>query len=255
MHQQRRQARVLVRDFDVLDTRIADDSDRLAEDRDGFLVDLHPARRLRLQEALAGLVVARRALETGRGGEQMAVLLGGAAARLDLVAHAGPFLEPGIVVADLVAQGEADAVHLVDLGAAPRRAAQANEQSHRPAIVVGEIEKGRIALVVGHNMPRRNKVKAAAGWSGTQVRGASQGVCSSGGAAQCLLRRRSRCHGLPAIRNSSPKVRQFASAGGTLAARSRGAESRQPGTSLLPAAQEFQARTLVRSPALQPDPS
>ena len=76
-----------------------------------------------LQEALAGLVVVRRAHQAGGGGELVALLLVLAAARLDLVAHARPFLEPGVVVADLVLQRAADAVDLVDLGAAPRRGA------------------------------------------------------------------------------------------------------------------------------------
>ena len=45
-------------------------------------------------EALAGLVVARRPHEAGRGGELVPFVL--VAPRLDLVAHAGPFLEPGM---------------------------------------------------------------------------------------------------------------------------------------------------------------
>ena len=46
-----------------------------------------------------------------------------AAARLDLVAHAGPFVEPGMVVADVILERAADAMHLVDLDAGPRRGA------------------------------------------------------------------------------------------------------------------------------------
>jgi hypothetical protein len=51
--------------------------------------------------ALAGLVIALRAHEAGRGGQPMALLLLVAPARHDLVAHADPFVEPGIVVADV----------------------------------------------------------------------------------------------------------------------------------------------------------
>ena len=126
MHQQRRQARAFIRNFDVLDARAADDRGGVAERLHRLRVDVHPALRLRLQEALAGLVVARRAQEAGRRGVLVAVLLGGAAARLDHVAHAGPFLEPGIVVADLAGERAADAIDLVDLGAAPRRAGEAD---------------------------------------------------------------------------------------------------------------------------------
>ena len=73
-----------------------------------------------------------------------------APARLDLVPHARPFLEPGVIVADAVAQGAPDAVDLVDLDAGPRRARQADEQPHRPAVVVREIQEGRIVLAIGH---------------------------------------------------------------------------------------------------------
>ena len=50
----------------------------------------------------------------------MTGLLRFASARLDAVAHAGPFLEPGVIVAHAVAQRAADPVDLVDLGAAGR---------------------------------------------------------------------------------------------------------------------------------------
>ena len=88
----------------------------------------------------------RRAHQAGGGGERVALLLRVAAARLDDVAHARPFLEPGLVVADLVLERAADAVDLVDLGAAPRRGGQAQQQAHRPAVVGREIDEGRIVL-------------------------------------------------------------------------------------------------------------
>src|SRR5579864_2939851 len=102
-----------------------------------------------MNEALAGLVIARGADETGCGGELVAGALGVAAARLDLVAHPRPFLEPRGVVADLVGERAADAVDLVDVDAGPRRAAEADQQPHRPAIVGREVEEGGIVFLFG----------------------------------------------------------------------------------------------------------
>jgi hypothetical protein len=70
--------------------------------RHRFLVNLHSLLRLRLQETLAGLVIARCAQEAGRRREPVPLTLSGAAARLNPIAHARPFFEPGVVVANLV---------------------------------------------------------------------------------------------------------------------------------------------------------
>src|SRR5262249_7969682 len=86
MHQERGEGRALVRNLNVLDAWAADDRGRIAKRLDGFGIDLHAARRLRLQEALAGLVVARGAQKTGRRGLVVPLSLGKAPARLDLVA-------------------------------------------------------------------------------------------------------------------------------------------------------------------------
>ena len=59
-------------------------------------------------------------------------------------------LEPGVVVADVVLERAADPMHLVDLDAGPGRGGQADEQPHRPAIVVGEIEEGGIVFAADH---------------------------------------------------------------------------------------------------------
>ena len=80
-----------------------------------------------MNEALAGLVIAAGAHEARRRGELVAGAHGVAAARRDLVAHAGPFLEPRVVVADLVGERAADPVDLVDLDAGPRRAGEADQ--------------------------------------------------------------------------------------------------------------------------------
>ena len=114
-----------------------------------LLVDRGRARAV-LQEALADLVVVRGAHQAGGGGELVALALRVAAARLDDVAHARPFVEPGLVVAELVLQRAADAVDLVDLGAAPGRGGEAEQQPHRPAVVGREIDEGRIVFSVAH---------------------------------------------------------------------------------------------------------
>ena len=57
---------------------------------------------------------------------------------------AGPFPEPRIVIADTVLQAQADAVDLPDLGAAPRRHVEADQQSVRPAVVFREICEGQL---------------------------------------------------------------------------------------------------------------
>ncbi len=80
-----------------------------------------------MDEALAGLIIAAGAHETRSRGELVPGALGIAPARFDFVAHAGPFLEPRRVVADLVGKRAADAVDLVDVDAGPRRAAEADE--------------------------------------------------------------------------------------------------------------------------------
>ena len=99
-----------------------------------------------MDEALAGLIVTRGADEARRGGELVAGAQGFAAARFDLVAHAGPFLEPRRIVADLVEQRAADTIDLVDVNAGPRRAAEADQQSHRPAVIGGEVEEGWVVF-------------------------------------------------------------------------------------------------------------
>ena len=146
MHQERGQARIAVWNFDRLDSRPADHGGGFLEQAHRIRIDVHAALRARMNEAFAGLVVAAGAHETCGRGETVAGALGFAAARRDLVAHPYPFLEPGIVVADLVEERAADAVDLVDLDADPRRRGQANQQAHRPAIIVREVEEGRIVF-------------------------------------------------------------------------------------------------------------
>src|SRR5581483_11850727 len=81
--------------------------------------------------------------------------LGVAATGRNLVAHAHPFLEPRIVVADLVGERPADPVDLVDLDAEPRCRREAYQQPHRPAITVREIAEGEVFFHVRHAAPSR----------------------------------------------------------------------------------------------------
>ena len=129
---------------------MADDRGSVSEDLHRLGVDVHAALGARMDEALAGLVVAARAQKARRRGALVAVLLLLAPARLDLIAHAGPLLEPGVVVADVILERAPDPVHLVDLDAGPRRGGQADEQAHRPAVVVGEIEEGGVVFTADH---------------------------------------------------------------------------------------------------------
>src|SRR5262245_2679892 len=73
-----------------------------------------------------------------------------AAARRDLVAHAGPLFEPGGVVAEVIFERASDAINLVDFDTGPGRGAQANEQAHGPAIVGGKVKEGGVVFAADH---------------------------------------------------------------------------------------------------------
>ena len=148
-NEQRRQCLVAVRHLDMFDARPLQQGRAVGERLHRFLVGLGGARAV-LEEPFADLGVVRRAHQAGGGGQRMALFRLVAAARLDDVAHLRPFLEPGLVIAELVAQGAADAVDLVDLGAAPRCGGQAQQQPHRPAVVAREIDEGRVVFAVAH---------------------------------------------------------------------------------------------------------
>ena len=150
MHEQRGQARRPVRHLDRLDARMPDVGGRILEDFHRLGVDVEAALRAWMDEALAGLVVAAGAHEARRRGLFVALALFVAPARLDLVAHAGPFLEPGIVVADMIFERAADAVHLVDLDAGPWRGGEADQQAHRPAVVGREVEECGVVFAADH---------------------------------------------------------------------------------------------------------
>src|SRR5215471_20286373 len=150
MHEQRRQTGAVVGHLDRFDARVADDGSSVLENLHRGGVDGHAALRARLDETLAGLVVARRAHEAGCCGELVLFALLVAAARRDLVAHAGPLFEPGSVVAEVIFERASDAIDLVNLDTGPGRGAQANEQAHGPAVVGGKVKEGGIIFAADH---------------------------------------------------------------------------------------------------------
>src|SRR5262249_23676788 len=150
MHEQRRQAGAVVGHLDWLDAWMADDGRGILEDFDRRGVDGHAALRARMDETLAGLIIARRAHEAGCRREPMPFALLVAAARRDLVSHAGPLFEPGGVVADVIFERASDAINFVDLDTDPGRGAQANEQAHGPAVVGRKIKEGGVVFAADH---------------------------------------------------------------------------------------------------------
>src|SRR5262249_17107619 len=150
MHEQGRQAGAVVGHLDGLDAWMADDGRGVLEDFDRRGVDGHAALRARMDETLAGLIIARPAPEAGCRRQPMAFALLVAAARRDLVSHAGPLFEPGGVVADVIFERASDAINFVDLDTDPGRGAQANEQAHGPAVVGRKIKEGGVVFAADH---------------------------------------------------------------------------------------------------------
>src|SRR5262249_8136176 len=153
VYEQPRQARILVRHFARLDARPADYPRRLLEDLHRPRVDVLAAPGARVDETLAGLIIARRAQEACCRREPMPRSLLAAPAPFDPPAHAGPFLEPSLIIADVALQGAPDAVHFVDLDAGPGSGTEADKQPHGPAVIVRKIEEGRIVFAADHGDP------------------------------------------------------------------------------------------------------
>src|ERR1700730_19306621 len=76
-----------------------------------------------------------------------------APAHLDPLAHARPFVEPGLVIADMVLECAPDAVHFIDLDAGPGSGAETNKQPHGPAVIVRKIKESRIVVAADHGEP------------------------------------------------------------------------------------------------------
>ncbi len=96
MHKKPGQRRVPVGNFDRLDARPMHQSGGFLKDAHRLGVDIHAVLRARLDEALAGLIVAGGAHETRSRRELVACAQRFAAAGLDLVAHPGPFLNQAV---------------------------------------------------------------------------------------------------------------------------------------------------------------
>src|SRR5207244_1831394 len=78
------------------------------------------------------------------------IVVGGAQpVRGRAVRHPRPLREPRAIVADPVAQPEADAMHLADLAAAPGGAAQRQQHPVRPAMVVREVSEAQVVAAHG----------------------------------------------------------------------------------------------------------
>ena len=103
-----------------------------------------------MDEALAGLIIARGPQETCGRREPMPGCLLAASAAFDTLAHARPCVEPGLVIADMAIERASDAVHFVDLDAGPGSGTEADKQPHGPTVIVRKIEEGRIVFAADH---------------------------------------------------------------------------------------------------------
>src|SRR5438309_5104477 len=91
----------------------------------------------------SGLLGCKKALA------DMIVVGGAQPVRGRAVRHPRPLREPRAIVADPVAQPEADAMHLADLAAAPGGAAQRQQHPVRPAMVVREVSEAQVVAAHG----------------------------------------------------------------------------------------------------------
>ena len=130
----------------MLQARPLDVPGRLAQAVHAAHIGIEPFLALRLQEPLAHVVIGAGALQILRAAQRAAVGDALASAVLDGARLARPFPEPGIVVADAVLQPQPDAIDLADLGAAPRRHVEADQQAMRPAIIFREIGERQLLL-------------------------------------------------------------------------------------------------------------
>jgi len=118
VHENSGKRSALVRYLNVLDARPPHELRRVAEAFDAAAIRIEPLG-LRLQEALADVVVVGRAQEIGRGARAPALGEQPAAGCFDRAGLARPFAEPRGVVAQVRAQTQSNAVNFTDLGPAP----------------------------------------------------------------------------------------------------------------------------------------
>jgi len=106
-----------------------------------------------LQEPFTHVIVMRRTKKIRGRGQCMALGCGFVTDVFDPLGLARPFVEPGDVVTAPILEAQPDAVDLVDLAAAPRRAAQRDQQPVRPSIVSRKVRESEFAfrqLGAGH---------------------------------------------------------------------------------------------------------
>src|SRR4029078_3464071 len=144
MYVDRRQAFPVVGDFEVFHARPPDVFRRVAEARNAAHISIEPLLALRLQKALANMVIGAGAvqiLRTARCESFGDAFPPGVSDRARLALQ---FPNPRIVVADSVLQAQADTVDLADLGAAPRSHVEPDQQAMRPTVVLGKIREGEL---------------------------------------------------------------------------------------------------------------
>src|SRR4029078_200 len=93
---------------------------------------------LRLQEALADVVIGARAMQVLRAARGEPCGDAFATTIFRSTCFTGPFLEPRIIVADAVLQAQAAPVDLADLRPAPWRHVEPDQEAVRPAVVLGK---------------------------------------------------------------------------------------------------------------------
>src|SRR5262249_53166082 len=170
-----------------------------------------------MNEALAGLVIAGRTQEAGSRGAAMAVALLGATARLDLVSHPHPFLEPRLVVADTALERASDAMHFVDLDAHPRRRRKANQEPHGPAIVVAKIQESEVAFAADHGCFLKPASRPGSSLDASAGADRRENPCARAGCSDCptsgdrrdAIDARRRIRGVPDDRIGTPTARRF----------------------------------------------
>src|SRR5262245_22216259 len=139
-----RQAGAVVWNFDVVHARPLDVLGGIPEARDAAHIRVEAFLALRLQEALADVVIGAGAMQVLRAACSEPFVDALPSGVFHLARLARPFPKPSIVVAEAVLQAQADTIDLADLGAAPGRHVETDQQAVRPAIIFGKIGEGQL---------------------------------------------------------------------------------------------------------------
>src|SRR5450631_289023 len=150
MHIKRRQAGAVIRNLYVLYARPLEVLGGVTKAVDAAPIGVVAVLALRLQEALADMVIGARALQILRAAHRVAFGDTFAATVLDGARLARPLAEPGVVVADDFLEPQPDAIDLADFRATPGRHVQPDQQPVRPAIIFREISERQFFQRGGH---------------------------------------------------------------------------------------------------------